>query len=77
MSFEENALYTANLRVLIAGLVGLGQLEEAREVAAKADLDRARVSIENLRTDPATLSACGNQRAIHAAFENGWTPRMT
>ena len=35
MSFEENALYTANHRVLIAGLVGLGQLEEAREVAAK------------------------------------------
>jgi len=35
MSFEENALYTANHRVLIAGLVGLGQLEEARDVAAK------------------------------------------
>ena len=35
MSFEENALYTANHRVLIAGLVGLGQLEEARDVAAR------------------------------------------
>jgi adenylate cyclase len=35
MSFEENGLYTANHRVLIAGLVGLGQLEEAREVAAR------------------------------------------
>ena len=35
MSFEENGLYTANHRIWIAGLVGLGQLEEAREVAAK------------------------------------------
>jgi adenylate cyclase len=35
MSFEENGLYTANHRVLIAGLVGLGQLEEAHEVAAR------------------------------------------
>jgi adenylate cyclase len=35
MSLEENGLYTANHRILIAGLVGLGQLEEAREVAAK------------------------------------------
>jgi adenylate cyclase len=35
MSLEENALYTANHRILIAGLVGLGQLEEAREVAAR------------------------------------------
>jgi adenylate cyclase len=34
MSSEENALYTANHRILIAGLVGLGQLDEAREVAA-------------------------------------------
>ena len=48
MSFEENALYTANHRVLIAGLVGLGQLEEAREVAARLTSDRAGVSTENL-----------------------------
>jgi adenylate cyclase len=34
MSAEENALYTANHRILIAALVGLGQLDEAREVAA-------------------------------------------
>jgi adenylate cyclase len=35
MSFNENSLYTANHRILIAGLVGLGRLEEARDVAAK------------------------------------------
>ena len=35
MSVNENGLYTANLRVLIAGLAGLDRLEEAREVAAK------------------------------------------
>lgn len=35
MSFEENGLYTANHRIRIAALVGLGELEEAREVAAK------------------------------------------
>jgi adenylate cyclase len=35
MSFEENGLYTANHRVLIAGLVGQGKLEEAREIAVK------------------------------------------
>jgi len=35
MSLEENRLYTANHRILIAALAGLGQLEEAREVAAK------------------------------------------
>jgi adenylate cyclase len=35
MSFEENGLYTANHRIWIAGLVGLGALEEAREVAAR------------------------------------------
>jgi adenylate cyclase len=35
MSFEENGLYTANHRIWIAGLAGLGQLEEAREVAAR------------------------------------------
>ena len=39
MSFEENALYTANHRVLIAGLVGLGQLEEAREVAGSRSIE--------------------------------------
>jgi adenylate cyclase len=35
MSFNENSLYTANHRILIAGLVGLGRLEEARDVAAR------------------------------------------
>jgi adenylate cyclase len=35
MSANENGLYTANHRILIAGLAGLGRLEEAREVAAK------------------------------------------
>jgi adenylate cyclase len=35
MSADENGLYTANHRILIAGLAGLGRLEEAREVAAK------------------------------------------
>jgi adenylate cyclase len=35
MSANENGLYTANQRVLIAGLAGLGRLDEAREVAAK------------------------------------------
>jgi adenylate cyclase len=35
MSANENGLYTANHRILIAGLVGLERLEEAREVAAK------------------------------------------
>jgi adenylate cyclase len=34
MSASENRLYTANSRVLAAGLVGLGQLNEARDVAA-------------------------------------------
>jgi adenylate cyclase len=35
MSASENGLYTANHRILIAGLAGLERLEEAREVAAK------------------------------------------
>jgi adenylate cyclase len=35
MSANENGLYTANHRILIAGLAGLERLEEAREVAAK------------------------------------------
>ncbi len=35
MSANENGLYTANHRILIAGLAGLGRLEEAREVVAK------------------------------------------
>jgi adenylate cyclase len=35
MSLSENGLYTANHRVLIAGLVGLDRLEEARDVAAR------------------------------------------
>ncbi|WMT73070.1 adenylate/guanylate cyclase domain-containing protein [Bradyrhizobium sp. Ash2021] len=35
MSFNENGLYTANHRILIAGLVGVGRLEEARDVAAR------------------------------------------
>jgi adenylate cyclase len=35
MSYNENNLYTANHRILIAGLVGLGRLEEARDVAGK------------------------------------------
>ncbi len=34
MSASENGLYTANHRILIAGLAGLGRLDEAREVAA-------------------------------------------
>jgi hypothetical protein len=34
MSASENSLYTANHRILMAGLAGLGRLEEAREVAA-------------------------------------------
>ena len=34
MSANENGLYTANHRILMAGLAGLGRLEEAREVAA-------------------------------------------
>lgn len=34
MSASENGLYTANHRILIAGLAGLGRLEEARDVAA-------------------------------------------
>jgi adenylate cyclase len=35
LSANENGLYTANHRILIAGLAGLERLEEAREVAAK------------------------------------------
>jgi hypothetical protein len=35
MSYNENSLYTANHRILIAGLVGLGRLEEARDIAAR------------------------------------------
>ena len=35
MSANENGLYTANHRILIAGLVGLERLDEAREVAAR------------------------------------------
>jgi adenylate cyclase len=34
MSASENRHYTANARVLVAGLVGLGRLNEARDVAA-------------------------------------------
>ena len=34
MSASENGLYTANHRILMAGLAGLGRLEEARDVAA-------------------------------------------
>jgi adenylate cyclase len=34
MSASENGLYTANHRILMAGLAGLGRLDEAREVAA-------------------------------------------
>ena len=34
MSVSENGLYTANHRILMAGLAGLGRLDEAREVAA-------------------------------------------
>jgi adenylate cyclase len=35
MSANENALYTANHRILIAGLAALGRLDEAQEVAGK------------------------------------------
>ncbi|WP_315747708.1 MULTISPECIES: adenylate/guanylate cyclase domain-containing protein [unclassified Bradyrhizobium] len=35
MSAGENALYTANHRILIAGLAALGRFNEARDVAAK------------------------------------------
>ena len=48
MSASENGLYTANHRILIAGLAGLGRLDEAREVAAtlmkiRSELDTRRV----------------------------------
>ena len=34
MSLSENGLYTANHRILMAGLAGLGRLDEASEIAA-------------------------------------------
>jgi adenylate cyclase len=59
MSASENGLYTANHRILMAGLAALGRLDEAREVAA------AMLKIEpefGLRTYERTRQPFRNQQ---------------